>query len=264
MKKLLSMLAIGAMLTLSACDDDEPEPVNPVTPETGAGKASWVLSRIFSEDDNYSQIFTYDSLGRLTGMSYSDGTNTTYKYNSQSICRDSYDDYDVFTLSNGRVASANIFDSGFTYNYTSAGRLESIFTSDSWRSKKFRFNWQATSLTSLSVNEDYEGTLQNYTIEFTPNTLSSEIHPDCIRWINAHMLATFTEAIDMYLAQSGVFGEMPSELIYSAIERGGENSGWGIRFSCGNIDSNRCPRTLTVTTTDGDSPSTIQLTWKQL
>ena len=174
MKNIKILLALLAIVSLSiACTTDD----NSGSGSGSSSKARVVSKIIFEGDDEVEEYaFKYDSDGRITRVTYSDGdyyVKHYYNYGSDNeleIVNEYGDDdsYTSYALLNNKGYMTRI-DDLITLSYDSKGYLVSISESqeDWWYEQSYL--WSGGNIVETEYMEEVEGDSDSYTITFDYN-----------------------------------------------------------------------------------------------
>lgn len=175
MKNLKILLALLAIVSLSiACTTDD-------NSGNGSGSSSKarVVSKVIFEGDDYVEefAFKYDSDGRITRVTYSDGDDYVkhyYNYGSDNELEivneygGDYSSYTIYAILNNK-GYMTMIDDIITLSYDSKGYLVSVSESDEDWWYEFSYLWSGGNIVEREYMEEVEGDSFSYTIAFDYN-----------------------------------------------------------------------------------------------
>ncbi len=270
----ISALVCATMLSLTACGPDEPE-TNPNPEPTSDGLTDkWVLSSYREADSQSSIRLKYDNKGRVIEMTYDNSNEVyTYTYSSNSIGWEKFNqqypnghrEQHSFYLRSGLVSTYfNNNTNEYVFTYDSSKRVSNVVA---YGVDNYTMNWNEGQLEEINCKVYYDDDEDDkYWIEYdivVNYARSNPINESCTHILNAILLDFINEfCIDWMVAAGGYYGKMPSNLI-TGISSTFDNEFFPNQVTYGNIDSEGCPGTMTITNGRRQS-TTCYLTWQKL
>ncbi len=265
-KNAYSLIALlfASMAVFTSCGPD-PDPDPAPDDNDAIGNSGWVISEIFSDSEDGSDIYYYDNKGRVVRMEISDNSTETLTYSENGITL--FDGngrpqmyWDVI---NGLVQ--NCFegdDFSENYQYNSKRQLVGIYISEENGRYTYEkeLTWNGNDLTSFTSREKMPngayGQTGNATIKYADAT---GMNPACIKPLNRYAM-TMIFGIYPAITLSGYCGEVPESLIAgcNAISEGQPQT-----ITYGNFDENGCPRKMIITSL-GIGRNILSLKWKKI
>ncbi len=184
-----TLLAFGFV----ACSDDDDDD------DKGGGNSVFRVSKInivdhLDPEEGGTEIFTYDSQGRITSVDYGEGFVTTYTYEGNKITIDYGDESDVLILGDkGYVESASDEYSEYEFSYDAQGQLTQIKEDGEI---VVLYTWKDGNITK--IEEDY------YKATFTYTNYDNKANIDLSAFLG-------DQIGDGYLP--GVYGKMNKKLL---------------------------------------------------
>lgn len=265
----LMIIAVFAAVMLTSCDKPDPDD-DPTTnistgstssDDTNKSNKMWVVSSLTetNSDGNVISVekYDYDKKGRIVQITNNAGDTLTVKYTADAI----YFGSDTFLVENGLI----VHDEYNTIEY-SDGHIRRAVRQPNRVKTEACYNWDGNFLTNFTLTETWPNESPNgtrvYTYNFTYIPLEN-IHADCARFINAF---AFSSNINLYLAYSGCYGEIPSGGVVSetqcirpdatlvSVEQSYDD----------NVDTNGCLNAFIIRNFEGNEYRCFNLTWRQI
>lgn len=258
-KSICAVMAIVVIMTgLNSCNSEGDQPNEP------AVKMQLTGMTITDEEGSLSEFknFTYDDKGRLTSYDVEEDQTwketITYSYYDSSIvlkCNSKYSSYTyTYNLTNGIITSMQRSDTKdpYIYSYTSNNLTKmEVKRSDGGRNYIEEYYWEGGN----PIRYDDEGYgIQSYIYSDKPCYIGNiQTFFDHHSGVQVELL--FGSWEEAFLQQQGYFGNLPKNLVSSALYKG--EIWWTLDYE---LNSNGYPTKITAK--EGNDTAVMTLTWK--